>query len=279
MTFRNQVVLITGGSSGIGLATAHAFAREGAHVWLVARDPRRLAQALEEVKSECNPGSQNCGAFSADVADPDMAAGAVAEVTRQAGLPDIVVNSHGVTRPGYFQELDLADFHQQMDINYFGALHVIRAVTPGMIERRSGHLVNVASGAALIPTFGYAAYSASKHALRGLSDVLRLELKQYNVHVSVVYPPDTDTPQLAWEAPYRPPETDAVYGGTVLSPDAVARSILQGIRRRHYSILPGLDMTAAAKAASLLGDWQFAVLDGLIARARRKQKANHPRQN
>lgn len=271
MTFRNQVVLITGGSSGIGLATARAFARDGAHVWLVARKPARLAQALDEVKAACQHADQNCGSYSADVADPDCAAEAVFEVTQQAGLPDIVVNSHGITRPGYFHELDLAVFHQQMDVNYFGALHVIKAVMPGMIERRSGHLVNVASGAALVPSLGYSAYSASKHALHGLSEVLRLELKRYNIHVSVVYPPDTDTPQLAWETPYRPPETSAVYGGTLLSADAVARDILRGIRQRRFSIIPGLDMHAAAKAASLLGDWRFAVLDGLLDRARRKQ--------
>ncbi len=211
------------------------------------------------------------------MADPDLAAEAVAEVTRQAGLPDIVVNSHGATRPGYFQELDLAVFHELMDVNYFGALHVIKAVTPGMMERGSGHLVNVASGAAILPSFGYTAYSASKHALHGLSQVLRLELKPYNIHVSVVYPPDTDTPQLAWEAPYRPPETDAVYGGTVVSPELVARAILQGIRHHRFSIVPGWDMTAGAKAASLLGDWQFIVLDALLARARRRQHEHHPR--
>lgn len=271
MTFRNQVLLISGGSSGIGLATARAFAREGAHVWLVARNEERLARALEEVRASCHSPDQNCGSISADVADPEQAAAAVAEVTARAGLPDILVNSHGVTRPGYFQELDLAVFREMMDVNYFGALHLIMAVVPGMIERRSGHLVNVSSGAALIPAYGYAAYSPSKHALRGLSDVLRIELKPYNVHISVVYPPDTDTPQHTAEMPFRPAETDAIYGNVIVSPDFVARTILDGIRRRHYSIIPGVETAAAARLVSLLGDHQFTVLDQLIGRARRKQ--------
>ncbi len=271
MAFRNQVVLITGGSSGIGLATARHFAHEGAHVWLVARTSERLAQALSEVQAACESADQQCGAIPADVADPEQAAFAVAEVTRLAGLPDILINSHGVTRPGYFQDLDLAVFREMMDINYFGALHTIRAITPGMIARGSGHIVNVSSGAAVVATFGYSAYSASKHALRGLSDVLRLELKPYNIRISVVYPPDTDTPQLAWEAPYRPPETHAVYGGTIISPDTVARSIVNGIKRKRYSITPGVEMTAVAHLAQLLGDWQFSVLDRLIAHSRRGQ--------
>ncbi len=270
MTFRNQVVLITGGSSGIGLATARSLALEGAHVWLVARTPERLADALREVQGACQYSDQRCGVIPADVADANQAERAVAEVTRLAGLPDILINSHGVTRPGYFQELDLAVFREMMDINYFGALHTIRAVTPGMIARGSGHIVNVASGAAVVASFGYSAYSASKHALRGLSDVLRLELKPHNIRVSIVYPPDTDTPQLAWETPYKPPETRDVYGGTIISPDSVARSIVNGIKRKRYSITPGIEMTAAARLSQLLGEGQFSVLDRLIAHSQRK---------
>jgi len=270
MTFRDKVVLITGGSSGIGLATARRLAQEGAHVWLVARTPDRLAEALVEVQGACQCSDQKCGVIPADVADPDLAELAVEEVTRRAGLPDILINSHGVARPGYFQELDLAIFRKMMDINYFGALHTIRAITPGMIARGSGHIVNVASGAALVASFGYSAYSASKHALRGLSDVLRIELKPHNIRVSIVYPPDTDTPQLAWETPYKPPETRDVYGGTIISPDSVARSIVNGIKRNRYSITPGLEMTAVAHLVQMLGDGQFSILDHLIAHSQRK---------
>ena len=136
MTFRNQVILITGGSSGIGLATARHLARQGAHVWLVARTPERLADALPQVQAACDCSDQRCGVIPADVADPEQAAFAVAEVTRLAGLPDILINSHGIARPGYFQDLDLAVFREMMDTNYFGALHTIRAVIPGMIARQ-----------------------------------------------------------------------------------------------------------------------------------------------
>ncbi len=175
--------------------------------WLPATWPgstRRLA----EVRAACKHPDQRCGFVAADVADAGQAEAAVSEVTAQAGAPDVVINSHGIARPGYFQDLDLSVFREMMDVNYFGALHVIKAVVPGMIARRSGHIVNVASGAALVPTFGYSAYSASKYALRGLSDVLRVELKHYHIDISIVYPPDTDTPQLAEETPYRPAETE-----------------------------------------------------------------------
>lgn len=270
MSFRNQVILITGGSSGIGLATACQFAQEGARVWLLASNRERLALGLQEVEA-CAPSTdQVCGSVAADIADPDQVAAAVNRVIERAGLPDVVVNSAGVVRPGYFQDLDLAVFHDMMDVNYFGALHVIQAVAPGMMQRRSGHIVNISSGAAVLPTFGYSAYTASKYALRGLSDVLRLEMKPYGIHISVVYPPDVDTPQHAEEAPFRPPETNAAYPNAPISPELVARAILDGVRRRRYSIIPSREMSAAARAASILGDSQFTVLDRLIGKAWRK---------
>jgi 3-dehydrosphinganine reductase len=273
MTFQHQIILVTGGSSGIGLATAQAFAREGAHVWLLARDPQRLAAALQKVIASCRSSDQKCGAVSCDVADAEEVARAVDSVISQTGLPDIVVNSAGIVRPGYFQDLDMAFFRDIMEVDYFGALHVIKAVAPGMIARRSGRIVNVASGAALLPAFGYSAYAPAKYALRGLSDVLRVELKPYNVQVSIVYPPDTDTPQLAGEAPYKPYEAKKLYEGVVVAaPEFVAGAILTGIKRGRYTIVPGLEMKAAARLACLLGDFQFNVMDWLIARVQKSAK-------
>jgi 3-dehydrosphinganine reductase len=274
MIFQHKIALITGGSSGIGLATAQAFAREGAHVWLLARDKERLSLATRQVLAACGCREQKCGFVACDVGCYDQTAEAVAHVAEQVGQPDIVVNSAGIVRPGYFHELDLPLYREMMEVNYFGALHLIKAVAPGMVARRSGHIVNIASGAALVPGFGYSAYAPSKHALRGLSDVLRIELKPYNVRVSVVYPPDTDTPQLAGEAPYKPMEAKKIYEGTtVVSAEFVAAAIIKGIRRGQYSITPGAEMKAAALAARWLGDWQFHVMDWLIARAQKATKA------
>lgn len=274
MIFHDKIVLVTGGSSGIGLATAQAFAREGAHVWLLARDEERLASATRQVLDVCGCCDQKCGFVQCDVADYEQTIAAITRVVEQAGQPDILINSAGIVRPGYFHELDLPLYREMMEVNYFGALRMIKAVAPAMMARRSGHIVNVASGAALVPGFGYSAYAPTKHALRGLSDVLRIELKPYNVRISIVYPPDTDTPQLAGEAPYKPFEAKQIYEGTaIVSPEFVATAILKGVKRGQYTIMPGLEMKAAALAARWLGDWQFNVLDWLVARAQRAAKA------
>lgn len=274
MIFQDRIVLITGGSSGIGLATAQAFAHEGAHVWLLARDSERLAAATHRVMDECRCDGQKCGFVSCDLADYEQTKAAVTSLVDRAGLPDIVVHSAGIVRPGYFAELDLPVYRQMMEVNYFGAVHLIKAIAPGMMARRSGHIVAVASGAVLVPGFGYSAYAPSKHALRGLCDVLRIELKPRNVRVSIVYPPDTDTPQLAGEAPYKPFEAKRIYESTtVVSPEFVAGAILKGIRRGQYAIVPGMETKAAALAARWLGDWQFGVLDWLIARAQKSAQS------
>jgi len=270
MDFRHKVALITGGSSGIGLATARLLAQRGANLWLVARNEQRLKEAQAEVTAACAHDHQFCHVTSADVSDAAQAQAAVAQVINTAGTPDLVVNCAGVARPGYFQELDLDVFRWMMEVNYFGTLHVIKAVIPAMIQRRSGHIVNVSSVAGFLGVFGYTAYGASKFAVRGLSDALRAEMKPLGIRVSVVFPPDTDTPQLAYESQFKPPETKALAGNTrIMSPEAVAQSIVRGVERGRYVIIPGLEANPLYRLSGLLGNLTYPIMDFMVARARR----------
>jgi 3-dehydrosphinganine reductase len=157
-----------------------------------------------------------------------------------------------------------------MEINYFGTVHITLGVLSGMLQRGSGHIVNISSVAGLLGVFGYTAYCASKFALRGFSDALRAEVRPYGVLISIVYPPDTDTPQLAYEQPFKPPETKYLTKiGKIHSSESVARAILDGIRRRQYVILPGFDSKLWYFLATLSGTLTYPVMDWLITRARR----------
>ncbi|HLA98172.1 MAG TPA: SDR family oxidoreductase [Anaerolineales bacterium] len=271
----DRIALVTGGSSGIGLALARLLAQKGSHVWLVARQQDRLASALEEVKAARQSARQHCGAISADVSDPAQAVAAAEQVAREAGSPHLLVNSAGVARPGYFQELDLEAFRWMMDINYFGAVHMVKAVAPKMMKRGSGHIVNISSVAGFLGIYGYSAYGASKFAVTGLSDVLRAELKPHGIRVSIVFPPDVDTPQLAYEKPFRPAETRLlVDGGPILSPEAVAAAILRGVSRNRYIIIPGATSKALYWLMHALGSAAYPVMDWFVARARRQASKN-----
>ncbi len=269
--WKDKVVLVTGGSSGIGLALARLLAGNGANVWLAARDRVRLESALREVESARYSGEQRCGFVPADLSVPAEAAEAVSKIVQSAGVPDAVVNSAGAAHPGYVQDLSLDIFRWMMEANYFATVHVTKAVLPGMIERRSGHIINISSMAGFTGVFGYTAYGASKFAVTGFSEALRAEMKPHGILVSLVFPPDTDTPQLAYENQFKPPETKAISGtARALSAETVAQAILRDAGRGRFLILPGLEARLFyVLITKLPKSLVFAVMDRLASGGRK----------
>lgn len=255
--FSGAHAVITGGSSGIGLATARRLAAAGATVSLLARDRDRLAAAADDLRR----GGATVHSRCADVADPAALTAALGELTAAAGPCDILLSCAGVARPGRFTELSDETFRRMIEVNYFGTLYALRAVVPEMVRRRRGSVVAVSSAAGLIGIYGYSAYGPAKFAVRGLMESLRAELRAHHVHVGVVYPPDVDTPALAEENQWKPAETLAISGAIrPLHPDAVARAILTGIRRRRFIICPDPGTRALVRLGSLLFpllNWSF----------------------
>jgi NAD(P)-dependent dehydrogenase (short-subunit alcohol dehydrogenase family) len=143
--WNNKVVLITGGSSGIGLAAAKQLAAAGSHVWLAARRLELLEPALKEVQTARRDSSQVCGIVSADVSDSQQARRIVETVTKSVGVPDVLINSAGISQPGYVQDLSPEVFERLMQVNYLGTVYVTGAALPGMMKRGSGHVINLSS--------------------------------------------------------------------------------------------------------------------------------------
>jgi 3-dehydrosphinganine reductase len=265
--WHGKVSLITGGSSGIGLAAARWLALHGSHVWLMARRVDMLASALEHLPRQPD---QICGTVTGDVSDPQQVAAAVEHVTRTAGSPDLLINSAGVTQPGYVQDLSLEVFRRMMEVNYFGTVYMTKAVLPQMIARRTGHIVNISSVAGFIGVFGYTAYGSSKFAVRGFSDALREELKPLGIKVSIVYPPDTETPQLQEEIPLRPEELKAINAIKPLQANMVADETLRGVSRGKYVILPGFQTKVFYFLSHVFNPAVYPVMDWLVSRSRNK---------
>jgi 3-dehydrosphinganine reductase len=260
MTLRDQHVLITGGSSGIGLALARQAAAAGARVSLVARDPVKLA-AARDVICTAHPDAAAVVTVAADVAVETEILAALQTAEAVHGPVDILITSAGVARPGYFEEVPVAVFERTMAVNYFGTLYPLKAVVPAMRRRGHGAVVLISSGAGLCGVFGYTPYAPAKFALRGLAEALRAELQSTGVSVTIVYPPDTDTPQLAAENLTKPVETKAITaGGGLWTADAVARVTLAAVRRGRFAVTPGFQLTALAWLHSLLAPvlhWHF----------------------
>lgn len=269
MDFAGKRALITGGSSGIGLALAKKLAAHGADVWILARDAARIETACAEIRAARRTESTRVGSITADVADAPGVGAALAEFAQREGAPDLLINSAGVTRPGYFTDLDLDVFREMMEINYLGTVAVIKALLPWMITRGSGYIVNVSSIAGFLSVYGYSAYGPSKFAVRGLSDVLRYELEEYGIRVSVVFPPDTQTPQLDFENPLKPPVLQKLdESNKVLTADAVAESILRNVARGRYIITPGFDSSLYFQLTNFFG-LVYPVMGSMVRQARR----------
>jgi 3-dehydrosphinganine reductase len=272
MDFCNQHVIITGGSSGIGRATAQLLTRRGAHVSIIARRQPLLDETLAELESLRETATQRLQVYSADLTEWEQAQEAISVLTSDGHSPDFLINAAGFAHPGYFEELPLEIFRTTMDTDFFGTLHPIKAVVPAMMERHSGHIVNFSSVAGFLGVFGYTAYGAAKWAVRGFSDALRQEMKPHGIHVSVVFPPDTDTPQLHYENQFKPLETHRVGGPLrAQTADQVAQALIRGIERRQVYILPSFENRLYFLLSNGFTGLIRLYFDTVIAQARRER--------
>ncbi len=263
-------VIVTGGSSGIGLETARQAVGRGARVSLIARDAARLATAATAVGAAATA--------SADVADAEGLREAIDTLVDQEGPCDVLVTAAGSSHPGYFEQLDDSVFRDQMEVDYFGTLHAVRAVVPSMIERGRGHLVTISSTAGLIGVFGYTAYAPAKYAVRGLTETLRSELAPHGVVVACAYPPDTRTPGFDAENLLKPPETERISAAIKPREAAdVARAIVRGIEKDRLVITADAQTAALARAAGLLGPYVRWSMDRHVRRVRQVGKARRER--
>mmetsp|Transcript_85398 Transcript_85398/g.167094 ORF Transcript_85398/g.167094 Transcript_85398/m.167094 type:complete len:337 (-) Transcript_85398:60-1070(-) len=231
-----RVVFITGGSEGIGKAIGAEFVRRGAHVVLMARTESKLREALKELEAAKVDATQRVGFQTVDVTDFGSVQEAVRKATADIGPPDFLITSAGASYPGCFLEQEPDVFERTMRLNYMGNVHAIKAVAPMMRERDGGHIMIVASAAAVVSFVGYSSYAPTKFALRGLADTLRSELIGFGIRVAICYPPDTDTPGFKEENKSKPEETKACFPADAYAPEKVASQSVSSLLAGDYHI-------------------------------------------
>ena len=236
----SRKIVITGGSSGLGLGLARALTRRGDKVALVARDERKLNEAAASIQAEM-PG-MTVLTRAIDVRRGGELGGAFEALAAGLGGIDVLINSAGILREGHFETIDESVHREIMDINYFGALNAVRAALPHLKRSTQGHIVNISSISGLTGVFGYSAYCASKYALLGLSETLRFEFAPQGLKVQVVCPGEFDSPMV-----------DALNAGAGRSPenrvhtlsipkigvDVVVRDTVHGMEGNAFMIVPG----------------------------------------
>jgi len=239
--FKDKSAIICGGSKGIGKATAKLFVQLGGNVCIVARTLDVLNAAAEEIKSLKVDENQLVEVISCDTSNMEQVKQLFNEYIKKFGIPDYSFNYVGISYPNYTDKLTVEDFKFHMDTNFFGQLNPILTILPYYMERKEGHFINMSSLAGYIGVMGYAAYTPTKFAIVGLSEVLRNEYKAYNIKVSIVYPPDTDTFGLHEEAKTRPEELNVIAERAgLMQPDDVAEVIINGVLKEKIYIHAGI---------------------------------------
>lgn len=222
-------VIITGGSSGIGLEMARIYLRRGDRVSLLARRGDLLAAASRDLSGSHPKMAERIQVVSVDVVDEGALKLAVQKTEAKFGPCDVLVASAGRVDPAFFEVQSPEIFQAQIDVNFIGVVNAVRSVYGGMKAREKGRILIVSSGAAHIGIPGYAAYCASKSALKGFAEALWVEARGFGVSVSTAYPPDTRTPQYEQEILARPAAAARLMGRLQPWPvETVARRIVRG---------------------------------------------------
>jgi len=231
----SKVVLVTGVSSGIGRTTAEQFARRGCTVFGTVRNLSTAAPL---------PGVT---VVAMDVRDTESVQRAVTDVIRQAGRIDVLVNNAGVNMTGAVEETSIAEAQVLFETNVFGAMRTIQAVLPHMREQRAGRIVNISSVLGFLPSPYMGLYSASKHAIEGLSESLDHEVRQFGIRVTLVEPAYART-SLEANSPTALSTIAAYDRERTASAAAVAHEINKA---------PAPDSVAATIVEAALGTWRM----------------------
>ncbi|MGE3511024.1 MAG: SDR family oxidoreductase [Vicinamibacterales bacterium] len=253
---RDQVIVITGASTGIGLTTADMAVARGARVVLAARSEPELAELTEQLNQGAPPGRQRAIFVAVDISDPN-AAERIAEAAQDAfGGVDTWVNNAGVSVYGRIADVRLADMRRVFETNFWGTVHGCR-VAVELLRQRGGVIINMGSVVSDVALPLQGIYSASKHAVKGFTDALRLEVEAEGlpIRLTLVKPGPIDTPYTEHARNYLPHEP--THQPPVYAPEAVAEAILRCAERPVRDIVVGgasRVMSAIARVAPRMTD-------------------------
>ena len=273
----DRVALITGAASGIGRATADRLRRLGFILALSDIAEERLRATKQELAAR----GATVLAVVADVSEAAACRRVAGAVDDRFGRIDVLVNSAGLIRPGTAEAVSDADIELELRVNLLGTINITRAVLPIMRRQNRGHIVNIASIAALTPVPGEAVYCASKYDVRGYSLSVALDLRHSPIHVSLSHPDSVETPMIAYEATHG--GAPLGLSGTMLKPEDVTDAIVRALRTGKREIAVPRSRGRLITVGELFPWLRDIVIDRLeragereLARRQAAEKSSHP---
>lgn len=263
LKIEGKIALVTGASSGIGRALAIDLARRGAHLAICAR----RAKPLQETLAECRRFDPEASAYLCDLRDRAAVRELFAEIARDRGPVELLVNNAGIGVYNLFVEAPDSEIEEILRANFFSAVFCTREALPGMIERGSGSIIFVSSFAGRVATWRHTAYSASKFALAGLAEALYYEVHSSGVHVGIVNPGAIDTELFDKGVGFE--HLRHVVLPRMVGPDVVCRAVAKLIERERFEAFAPASLGWVWKLRALL---PRAVMRGTLSYVERKMK-------
>jgi len=262
--YQQRWAFIVGGSAGIGLALAGELLARKAQVLIIARNEKMLLQAAKNLKDRHPQGVVRY--LSADATDAAALKEHFRQLAEEGIVPYLLLNCAGRALPGYFEQISAGQLEETFRLNVVTAWNSIQAALPYM-KKQGGFIMNTSSIAGFVGVFGYSDYAVTKFGIVGLSEVLRSELEPMHIRVSVLCPPDTDTPGYQEENKTKPAETLAISANArLLTAEAVAKGALKELEKGKFMLL----VNAESKLTWLLKRWFPGLLWRIIQRDVRK---------
>ena len=267
---KGKIVVIGGGSKGMGHETSKIVVKLGGSLCIIARGQEALKQTANECEKLMTSKDQFVETISCDTTDMDALKPQLEAFVQTHGTPDYLLNMVGYAFPQYVEKLTLEDIKNNTNVNFYGQLIPTLILLPYFMKAKRGYIANVSSVCGFMGLFGYVAYAPSKFAVVGLTETLRNELSPYNIKLSILYPPDTQTPGFDEENKIKPPECAMISeGAKVLTAEQVAEAFIKGIMKNKFNIYPG-----ESKLISFIKrhfpKLLFSIIDGDLKKARKK---------
>lgn len=235
--FANKTIWITGASSGIGESLALMLAERDNTLILSSRNKA----SLEKVKAKCEAKGSSCYISTMDLSNPESIESAANDVLSKYTTIDLLINNGGISQRSYIQETPVSLDRKIMEINYFGQIALTKKVLPVMVAQKSGHIAVTSS---IVGIFGFplrSAYSASKHALHGFFETLKIEQKENNINVSIIVPGRIHT-KISFNAVTKEGVAQGIMDhgqNQGMDADVCAKKIIGGIEKKKFEILVG----------------------------------------